>query len=75
MLIQSNCNNKNRSSTKWSVVLLALHSTGIKYFHPGQAHERIPGKLYYLLLLDTAASIEDPALKDFDFFLQNLTVE
>jgi hypothetical protein len=37
--------------------------------------QRMPGKLYYLVMLDTAASIEEPALKDFDFFLQNLTVE
>jgi hypothetical protein len=39
--------------------------------------EETPGarKLYSLVLLDTAATIEDPALKDFDFFLQNLTVE
>ena len=35
----------------------------------------MPGKLYYLVLLDTASSIEEPALKDFDFFLENLTVE
>ena len=46
-----------------------------KYFHPGQIQQRIPGKLYYLVLLDTAASIEEPAMKDLDFFLQNLTVE
>ena len=39
--------------------------------------EETPGarKLYSLVLLDTAATIEDPALEDFDFFLQNLTVE
>ncbi|HEV2463918.1 MAG TPA: hypothetical protein VGT04_08945 [Acidobacteriaceae bacterium] len=37
--------------------------------------QRIRGKLYYLVILDTAASIEGPALKDFDFFLSNLTVE
>jgi hypothetical protein len=42
---------------------------------PGQIQQRIPGKLYYLVLLDTAASIEEPAMKDLDFFLQNLTVE
>jgi hypothetical protein len=35
----------------------------------------MPGKLYYLVMLDTAASIEEPAMKDFDFFLENLTVE
>jgi len=50
-------------------------SAGPKYYRPNPIKERIPGKLYYLVLLDTAASIEDPALKDFDFFLQNLTVE
>jgi hypothetical protein len=44
-------------------------------YHPDQIQQRIPGKLYYLVLLDAAASIEEPALKDFDFFLQNLTVE
>jgi hypothetical protein len=49
--------------------------SGPAYFHPGQIQLRIPGKLYYMVLLDTAASIEEPALKDFDFFLQNLTVE
>jgi len=50
-------------------------SAGVKYYHPNETQERIPGKLYYLVLLDTAASIEEPALKDFEFFLQNLTVE
>jgi hypothetical protein len=42
-------------------------------FTPTQ--QRMPGELFYLVLLDTASSIEDPAMKDFDFFLQNLTVE
>ncbi|MGD0546868.1 MAG: hypothetical protein ABR991_03480 [Terracidiphilus sp.] len=48
---------------------------GLSYYHPNQTQQRIPGKLYYLVLLDTAASIEEPALKDFNFFLENLTVE
>jgi hypothetical protein len=48
---------------------------GTLAYHPGQIQQRIPGKLFYLVLLDTAASIEEPAMKDFDFFLQNLTVE
>jgi hypothetical protein len=47
----------------------------VKYYRPNQIQQRISGKLYYLVLLDTAASIEEPALKDFDFFLKNLTVE
>jgi hypothetical protein len=37
--------------------------------------QRIPGKLYYVLVLDTAASIEESAMRDFNFFLQNLIVE
>jgi hypothetical protein len=48
---------------------------GVNYYRPNQIQQRIPGKLYYLVLLDTAASIEEPAMKDFDFFLENLTVE
>jgi hypothetical protein len=48
---------------------------GTQVFRPNQVQQRIPGKLYYLVMLDTAASIEAPAMKDFDFFLQNLTVE
>lgn len=48
---------------------------GAKYYRPGQIQQRIPGKLYYVVLLDTAASIEGPALKDFEIFLQQLTVE
>jgi hypothetical protein len=47
----------------------------VQYYRPNQIQQRIPGKLYYLVLLDTAASIEEPAMKDFDFFLENLTVE
>jgi len=46
-----------------------------KFPKTDQIQQRIPGKLYYLVLLDTAASIEEPAMKDFDFFLQNLIVE
>jgi len=40
-----------------------------------QTKQRMPGKLFYMVLLDTAASIEEPAMKDFDFFLANLLVE
>jgi hypothetical protein len=49
--------------------------TGVKYFRPNQEQQRIPGKLYYRVLLDAAASIEEPAQKDFEFFVQNLTAE
>ncbi len=51
------------------------NSVGAKYYRPTERQGRVPGKLYYLVLLDAAASIEEPALKDFDFFLQTLTVE
>jgi hypothetical protein len=46
-----------------------------QYYRPSQVQRRIPGKLYYVVLLDTSASVEQPALADFDFFLKNLTVE
>jgi hypothetical protein len=49
--------------------------TGMKYYRPGQVQQRIPGKLYYVVLLDTAASIEGPAMKNFELFLQQLIVE
>ena len=48
---------------------------GAKAYHPLQIQQRILGKLYYLVTLDTASSIEEPSLKDFEFFLENLTVE
>jgi hypothetical protein len=48
---------------------------GPETFTFAQIQQRMPGKLFYLVLLDTAASIKEPAMKDFDFFLQNLTVE
>ena len=51
------------------------NKSGASYYRPNQAQQRMPGKLYYLILLDTASSIEDPALKDFEFFLQNIEVE
>ena len=50
-------------------------SESLKYYRPNQIQQRIPGKLYYLVMLDTAASIEESAMKDFNFFLENLTVE
>jgi hypothetical protein len=51
------------------------NASGPQAFHPTQIERRMPGKLYYLVLLDTAASIEGPAVNDYTFFLQNLSVE
>jgi hypothetical protein len=48
---------------------------GPETFRFAQTQQRMPGKLFYLVLLDTAASIEEPAMKDFEFFLANLVVE
>ncbi len=50
-------------------------TSGPQVFRPTQTQMRIPGKLFYLVLLDTAASIETPAMADYDLFLKNLTVE
>ncbi len=50
-------------------------SSGAQVYRPTPTQLRIPGSLYYVVLLDTASSIEDPAMQDFDFFLQNLTLE
>jgi hypothetical protein len=50
-------------------------SAGSIVLRPDQIPERMPGKLYYLVALDTSSSIEEPADKDFGFFLANLTVE
>jgi len=50
-------------------------SAGAHFYHPSQIQQRIPGKLYYVVSLDTASSIEAPAVKDYEFFLENLTVE
>lgn len=44
-------------------------------YRPEALQGRIPGHLYYLVLLDAAASIEQPALADYDYFLGNLVVE
>ena len=50
-------------------------SAQTQYFRPNQVQARMPGKLFYLVLLDTAASIEEPALKDYEFFLNHLVAE
>jgi hypothetical protein len=48
---------------------------GPQRFRPTQTLQRMPGKLYYLITLDTASSIEPQAVTDFDFFLQHVQVE
>jgi len=50
-------------------------ANSIQYYRPNQILERIPGKLYYLVGLDTASSIESSAAADYEWFLQHFEVE
>lgn len=45
------------------------------YYRPNQRFRRLTGKLYYLVLLDSASSVLPQAKKDFDEFLRNLKIE
>jgi len=47
----------------------------VVYFRPDEVFHRLPGKLYYLVILDSNAEIFDPAKKDFDFFLGSIRAE
>lgn len=55
--------------------LASSSADGAATLRPDEFLQRIPGKLYYLVALDTSSSIEEPSVKDFGFFLANLTVE
>lgn len=44
-------------------------------FHPEDRLQRFPGKLYYLVMLDTASSVLEKAKQDYESFLKNLQVE
>lgn len=48
---------------------------GMQVFRPTNTLKRFTGPIYYLVLLDTASSIEPAALKDYEFFIKNLQVE
>ena len=50
-------------------------AAGPKTYRPDQIKARMPGKLYYLVVLDTAASTEEPATADLDLFLKDLVAE
>jgi hypothetical protein len=45
------------------------------YYHPDEVFHRLPGKMYYFVILDSNASIFALASKDFDFFLHSLRAE
>jgi hypothetical protein len=48
---------------------------GLRYLRPDRMLHRMPGKLYYVIALDTAASIETGAIGDLDYFLAHFQVE
>ena len=50
-------------------------SNGPQYFRPTQRISRIPGTLYYLVLLDTAGSVRDEANSAYTNFLKRVVVE
>jgi hypothetical protein len=45
------------------------------YFRADEEYHRLPGKLYYLVLLDSNVSIFDAANQDYEFFLKSMRVE
>jgi hypothetical protein len=50
-------------------------SKGPVYYRPDMVFHRLPGKIYYLVILDSNASIFAPASKDYDFFLHSIRLE
>ena len=47
----------------------------VAYFHPSEHLHRLPGTLYYLVMLDTADSVLDDAKRDYDTLLKDLQAE
>ena len=45
------------------------------YFHPDEEFHRLPGKVYYVVLLDSNVSIFEASKQDYDFFLKSMRVE
>lgn len=44
-------------------------------FHPEDRRQRFSGKLYYLVMLDTASSVLEKAKQDYETLLKNIQVE
>jgi hypothetical protein len=47
----------------------------VQYYHPNETMHRLSGPIYYLVLLDTAASVRDKAMTDFESFLKSMQLE
>jgi hypothetical protein len=47
----------------------------VQYFHPPETMQRLDGPIYYLVMLDTAESVRDKAIVDFESFLKDMQVE
>ena len=45
------------------------------YFHPAERFERLPGTLYYGILLDCASSVFGKAKIDYETFLKSFQAE
>jgi hypothetical protein len=49
--------------------------TGISYYQSQAEYNRLPGEIYYLLILDTTESVFQESKEEFDLILRNLIVE
>ncbi|HEY0308793.1 MAG TPA: hypothetical protein VGB94_11585 [Acidobacteriaceae bacterium] len=48
---------------------------GMIYLHPDERISRFPGKLYYLIVMDSATSVLDDARRDYSSFLKTFVAE
>ncbi|WP_231133355.1 hypothetical protein [Capillibacterium thermochitinicola] len=48
---------------------------GVHYYAAGPVYRRFDGEIYYLLLLDTALSVKEEALRDYQQVLAGLVIE
>lgn len=49
--------------------------TGVSYYQSQAEYHRLPGEIYYLLVLDTTGSVFSESKEEFDLILRNLIVE
>jgi hypothetical protein len=50
-------------------------SSQVKYYHPNEVMHRLPGTVYYLVMLDSASSVLEKAKQDYVQFLKDMRVE
>lgn len=49
--------------------------TGVSYYQSQAEYTRLPGEIYYLMVLDTTESVFQESKEEFDLILRNLIVE